>query len=76
MLLWRRDNGDANELEGLLENVKLKDLPHQVRSWRRSTAACDDSTGDVRYHIVLLWDDPSNVGDPAKCRLSTPRQGG
>jgi hypothetical protein len=76
VLLWRRDNGDANELEGLLENVKLKDLPHQVRSWRRSTAACDDSTADVRYHIVLLWDDPSNVGDPAKCRLSTPRQGG
>ena len=76
VLLWRRDNGDANELEGLLENVELKDLPHQVRSWRRNTAACDDSTGDVRYHIVLLWDDPSTVGDPAKCRLSTPRQGG
>jgi hypothetical protein len=73
VLLWRRDNGDANELECLLENVKLQDLPSQVRSWRRSTASCDDSTGDVRYHMVLLWDDPSNVGDPAKCRLSTPR---
>ena len=76
VLLWRRDNGDANELECLLENVKLKDLPNQVWSWRRSTADCDDSTSDARYHVVLLWDDPSNVGDPAKCRLSTPRQGG
>ena len=73
VLLWRRDNGDANELECLLENVKLKDLPNQIRSWRRSTASCDDTTGDVRYHIVLLWDDPSNVGDPAKFRFSTPR---
>ena len=76
VLLWRRDNGDANELEDLLENVKLKDLPQQVWLWRRSTASRDESTGDVRYHIVLLWDDPSNVGGPARCRLSTPRQGG
>jgi len=76
VLLWRRDNGDANELEDLLENVRLTDLPNLVYSWRRSIASCDDTTDNVRYHIVLLWDDPSNVGDPARCRLSTPHQGG
>jgi hypothetical protein len=73
VLLWRRDNGDADALEALLENVSIKDLPGQIYSWRRLTASCLPDTDDVRYHVVLLWDDPSNAAAPFKNIFTTPR---
>jgi hypothetical protein len=73
VLLWRRDNGDANDLEILLQDVSIKDLPARVLLWRRQTAACLPDTDDARYHVVLLWDDPYNVGPPPATMLTTPR---
>ncbi len=73
VLLWRRDNGDANELETLLEDVSVRELPERVFSWRRSTAACQPDTDDVRYHVVLFWDDPSHV-TPGARELRSPHQ--
>ena len=62
LLIWRRDNGDPNELEDLLTDVKIHELRERVRSWRRSTAGGNTSRSDVRRHFVVMWDDPGDVG--------------
>jgi hypothetical protein len=76
VLLWRRDNGDAGALETLLADVTVGDLPARIYKWRLETADCDQATSDARYHIVLLWDDPSTAIPPSARYLAAPQQGG
>jgi vWA-MoxR associated protein C-terminal domain/Effector-associated domain 2 len=63
VLVWRRDNGDPNELEHLLTDVNIHDLRNEVFSWRR-LAAGNASNLDVRRHFVVMWDDPGDIGQP------------
>jgi hypothetical protein len=72
LLVWLRGQGDASQLERMLEDVDIRDLPGRVRKWRRETADSDACTSDARYHVVLLWDDPSGVGRPSE-PLAAPR---
>jgi hypothetical protein len=76
MLLWRRDNGDAGALETLLAGVTVNDLPAHVMQWRRQTANNTPATADVRYHVVLLWDDPTSAVPPSAAFLAAPQHGG
>ena len=62
LLIWLRGDGDVSQLERLLEDVDPRDLPGKVYEWRRQTANFDATTSDARYHVVLLWDDPSGAG--------------
>jgi hypothetical protein len=57
----------------MLEDVDMRDLPGQILRWRRQTADSDASTSDARYHIVLLWDDPSGAVRPSERRFAAPR---
>ena len=73
LLLWLRERSDVNQLERLLDRVRIDDLPGEVLKWRRLTAGEDASTRDARYHVVLLWDDPSGVVRPSENLFAAPR---
>lgn len=60
VLLWRRDDGSADEFYGLLANVTIHELPSKLRKWRNEDP---DADADLRNQIVLLWDDP-RVDEP------------
>jgi hypothetical protein len=73
LLVWLRGEGDINQLERLLEEADIRDLPRRVFKWRRQTAAATTSTRDARYHIVLLWDNPADTCPPAERFFAAPR---
>lgn len=73
VLVWRRDNGDPNELEDLLADVKIHDLRDRVHSWRCSTAGSGASESDVRCHFVIMWDDPRDIGQSYDQRFMAPQ---
>jgi hypothetical protein len=73
LLVWLRDKSDVSQLERMLEDVDIRGLPGKVLKWRRQTADSDASTSDPRYHVVLLWDDPSSVVRPSERHFAAPR---
>jgi hypothetical protein len=73
LLVWLRGKCDVSQLERMLQDVEVRGLPAAVLKWRRQTADSDASTNDARYHVVLLWDDPSGVGSPSERRFTAPR---
>ena len=75
VVVWRRDNGDPNELEHLLSNVSIHDLPDRLLSWRRQTAGTA-GPGDVRSHIVVMWDDPCDISQPSGHLFMAPQRQG
>ena len=75
LLVWCRDDSDANDLERLLEKVKLRDLGETVRRWRRLTADSEDSVDGAMRDIVLLLDDPADAGDPSRHSFKAPQHG-
>lgn len=73
LLVWCRENADVNQLEHLLERVKIDDLRDEIHAWRCLTADDDNTTRDARRHIVLLLDDPSDVGRPSEHLFAAPQ---
>lgn len=59
IIIWRRDGGDANELEALLANIAIHELKDKVLTWRRESAG--PASEKVGAHIVVMWDDPTDV---------------
>jgi vWA-MoxR associated protein C-terminal domain/TIR domain/Effector-associated domain 2 len=72
LILWRRDGGDAGELELLLQDVSIHDLLDKIHSWRRMIAGDGSLSGDARYNVVLVWDDPNDVIPPSGQFFRTP----
>ncbi|MGW7092317.1 VMAP-C domain-containing protein [Streptomyces sp. NPDC054874] len=62
LIVWRRDDGDPEELAGRLGEMtssQFSVLPDHLRLWRR--AAARDDSADMHNHLALLWDDPECV---------------
>ncbi len=75
LLVWCRDDRDANDLERLLEKVKLRDLSETVRRWRRLTADGEGSADGAMRDIVPLLDHPADAGNPSKRSFTAPQYG-
>ena len=73
LLVWCREDSDVNQLEGLLEKVRINDLLDEVYKWRCLTSGDGKSTRDARYHIVLLLDNPHDVRRPSEHLFAAPR---
>lgn len=71
LIMWRRDDGDPEELAariGEMTATQFSLLPDHLRLWRR--AAAKDDSEDMHNHLTLLWDDPKCV--PREGTLTAP----
>jgi hypothetical protein len=60
IVIWRRDDGDPNELRAMLDDVAIHELKDKVLTWRRK-AASPANGKMLGANIVVMWDDPTDV---------------